>query len=140
MNLARWSIDYMQKKQKADPSPRPTVTDLLVGSKDRNHEQGNDAPEHIRRILAADEAQLETMTSERNKLFIKEPKQKSATMVSSMVSSPQREELTRRNKEHINFKNQALLDHTNVYSIYGGMKAVDLNSESTFPGSASQSH
>ena len=58
MNLARWSIDYHQKKSKAEPSPRPkSITDLVVEEKEKKRRQaGNGTPEHVKRILRADEA------------------------------------------------------------------------------------
>ena len=50
MNLARWSIDYIQKKSKKDPSPRPkTITELVVEEKLQRPNRPTDrvTPNHV---------------------------------------------------------------------------------------------
>ena len=109
MNLARWSIDYVQKKSKAEPSPRPrSITDMVVEEK-RRRDQQNGTPEHIQRILAADEAQLDVLTQERSQLFVADPTQKDGrgrTLVQKAtpkrltnLGEEQRDLLARKNKE-----------------------------------------
>ena len=109
MNLARWSIDYVQKKSKAEPSPRPrSITDMVVEEK-RRRDQQSGTPEHIQRILAADEAQLDVLTQERSQLFVADPTQKDGrgrTLVQKAtpkrltnLGTEQRDLLARKNKE-----------------------------------------
>ena len=67
MNLAKWQIDYIQKKSIAGGNgvARPkTITDLVVEEKERKSRESTNygTPEKVRRILAADEAQLNELT------------------------------------------------------------------------------
>ena len=69
MNLARWSIDYVQKKSKAEVSQRAkSITDSSVVQDQtkttKNSKTGT--PDNVKRILAADEAQLDLLTEQRN--------------------------------------------------------------------------
>ena len=147
MNLARWSIDYIQKKSKAEPSPRPkSITDLVVEEREKKRQQsGGGTPEHVKRILRADEAQLDALTSERNQLFVKKPNQKSAPMVSTKMATPNRSQAgdpARAKNVEIRFKNPALeaveQEQQQFYSLYG-MKAIDPPADKSFPGATSQS-
>ena len=78
----------------------------------KRHDSNKGTPEHVKRILAADEAQLNVLTSERNKLFVKKSNDKYTPKVSTKLTTPQRgqamSELNRSKNVDINFKDVAL--------------------------------
>ena len=62
MNHAKWSIDYLQKQSKANIEPRAkSITELVIEEKSKIKRE-TDTPEHVKRILKADEAQLNALT------------------------------------------------------------------------------